>query len=123
MRLRGVVAVDAERLFRWRTEPSARAMFRDDRDFAFEDHLGFLARLLVSHCGGVWCVIEDGVVLNGVFALDAFSADGSTSERGSFVIALECGFRVRARCVLALLLSLARYLGVRTFRCEMAVGN
>ena len=123
MRLREVVAVDAERLFRWRTEPSARAMFRDDRDFAFEDHLGFLARYLRADCGDRWFIIEDGREPIGAIALYAFSADGTEAEWGRFVIAPECRGRGRARRALALLLAHARDLGVRTLRCEVAVGN
>lgn len=123
LRLREVVAADAERLYRWRTEPTARTKFRDDRLISYADHLAFVARYLRPECRDRWFVIEVAREPIGTIALYGFSADGREAEWGRFVIAPESRGRGWGRRALEVLLAHARDLGVRRLRCDVVAGN
>lgn len=123
VRLREVTPEDAERLHRWRVEPSARTMFRDDRDIPWEDHLAFLGGYFQRDCDDRWFVIEVASEPIGSIALYGFSPDGQEAEWGRFVVTPGRRGRGFGRRALVLLLAHARELGLRRLRCEVAAEN
>jgi RimJ/RimL family protein N-acetyltransferase len=123
LRLREVEAADAERLYRWRMEPTARAMFRNADLVSFPAHRAYLEAYLQPACRDRWFVIEARGEPIGAIALYDFSADGTEAEWGRFVIAPERRGAGWGRRALALLIAHARDLGVRRLRCEVLDGN
>jgi dTDP-4-amino-4,6-dideoxygalactose transaminase/RimJ/RimL family protein N-acetyltransferase len=123
LRLREVEAADAEALYRWRMEPTARAMFRSAEVVPFASHLAFVDAYLRPACGDRWFVIEAEGRAVGAIALYGFSADGTEAEWGRFVIAPEHRGQGWGRRALRLLVDHARDLGVRRLRCEVLAGN
>jgi RimJ/RimL family protein N-acetyltransferase len=123
LRLREVGPGDADRLYGWRMEPTARAMFRDDSQVPYIAHLGFLARYLRPECADRWFVIEVGGEAIGAIALYGFTEAGDDAHWGRFVIAPSSRGRGWGRRALVLLLAHARELGVRRLHCEVLGGN
>ncbi len=121
--LREVGAADAEALYRWRMEPSARAMFRDTGVVPFARHRAVLADYFRPECTDRWFVVEAAGCPVGAIALYDFSHDGTEAEWGRFVIAPEHRGRGWGRRALRLLLEHARNLGVRRLRCRVAAEN
>jgi RimJ/RimL family protein N-acetyltransferase len=121
--LREVTSADAEDLYRWRMDPSARPMFRQSDLVPFETHRAFVDRHLAAGNGDRWFVIEAEGTAVGAIALYAFAKGGAEAEWGRFVI--DPGHRGRGwgRRALRLLVEHARSLGVRTLRCEVRAGN
>lgn len=123
VRLREVGTADAAALYRWRMEPSARAMFRDAGVVPFARHRALVADYLRPECTDQWFVVEAEGCPVGAIALYRFSADGTEAEWGRFVIAPEHRGRGWGRRALSLLLEYARTLGVRRLRCRVAADN
>jgi RimJ/RimL family protein N-acetyltransferase len=121
--LREIGPGDAERLYAWRMEPTARAMFRHADVVPFGAHRAFLDRYFRPECRDRWFVIEAAGRPIGAIALYDFSADGTEAEWGRFVIAPEARGQGRGRRALELLVAHARELGVRRLRCEVIEGN
>ena len=123
LRLREVEAADAERLYRWRMEPSARAMFRHAEPVPFAAHRAFLEAYLESSSSDRWFVIEAQGRPVGAIALYDFSPDGAEAEWGRFVVDPAERGRGWGRRALELLVRHARELGIRRLRCEVLEGN
>jgi dTDP-4-amino-4,6-dideoxygalactose transaminase/RimJ/RimL family protein N-acetyltransferase len=123
LRLREVTAADAEELYRWRMEPTARAMFRNTGIVPFDTHRTLVERYLQPECTDHWFVIEAEGRRVGTIALYSVSADGRKAEWGRFVIAPEHRGQGWGRRALRLLVDHARALGVRRLRCEVAADN
>lgn len=123
LRLREVGSTDVENLYRWRIEPSTRAMFRDDGELPLARHRAFVASYLRSECTDHWFVIEVEGRPVGTIALHDFSADRTEAEWGRFVIAPEYRGQGWGRRALLLLLDHARAIGVRRLRCEVLASN
>ncbi len=123
LRLSEVGAADAEDLYRWRMEPTARVMFRHADVVPFAVHQAFVDGYLRPDCADHWFVIEAEGRRVGAIALYGFSADRTEAEWGRFVIAPEHRGQGWGRRALRLLIDHARALGVRRLRCEVVAGN
>ena len=123
LRLREVGSTDAENLYRWRMEPSARAMFRDAEELSLVSHRAFIASYFRCECTDHWFVIEVEGRPVGTIALHDFSADRTEAEWGRFVIAPEYRGQGWGRRALRLLLDYSRAIGVRRLRCEVLASN
>jgi len=123
LRLREVGIADAEELYRWRMEPTARAMFRHVEIVPFATHRALIDDYLRPECTDQWFVIEAAGERVGAIALYNFSSDGTEAEWGRFVIASEHRGQGWGRRALRLLVGHARALGVRRLRCEVLADN
>jgi RimJ/RimL family protein N-acetyltransferase len=123
LRLREVGIADTEDLYRWRMEPTARAMFRHVDLVPFETHRALIEAYLGPDCNDRWFVIEAAGRRVGAIALYNFSADRREAEWGRFVIVPEHRGQGWGRRALRLLVDHARALGVRRLHCEVLAGN
>jgi RimJ/RimL family protein N-acetyltransferase len=121
--LREITPDDAERLYRWRMDPAARAMFRQSAELPFAEHETVLARYFSPANSDRWFVVEAAGEPVGAIALYNLAADGRSAEWGRFVISGEHRGRGWGRRALALLLDHARDLGFRRLSCSVLAGN
>jgi len=123
VRLREVTRADADQLYRWRMDDSARPMFRNAAVVPYAEHLAFVERYFDPGNRDRWFVIEAGGRDVGAIALYDIAADGTEAEWGRFVIAPGHRGAGIGRRALRLLVEHARTLGLRRLRCEVARGN
>lgn len=123
LKLREISRQDAQSLYRWRTDPRSRTMFRDAARFSYADHLRFLERYFTPGNRDRWFIIEAQGRAVGTVALYDFSSSGHQCEWGRLII--DPAFRGQGLGLQAfeLLLSYARQIGIRRIRSEVLESN
>lgn len=114
--LREITREDSERLYRWRTDPESRFMFRNSTGFSRARHEDFIKQYFESANRDRWFIVQAGGEPVGTVALYDFSPDGKTVEWGRLIITPEARGNGYGRLAFELLLACCRRLGVKRIR-------
>jgi RimJ/RimL family protein N-acetyltransferase len=120
--LREITPADAQRLYDWRMEASARAMFKTTDLIPYETHQRFINRYFDPSSDERWFMLEHLGSPVATLALYDISSDGSC-EWGRHLVPVELRGRGYGEKVFEMMIKYARLAGFRKIRAEVLASN